>query len=144
MRGRIYNKRRLCTGIHLGLYLPGMIAPLLILGMTYIFFAMVVALLVDSFSGAAVFTMASTIILWFLSGATASIKYATGVLLAIALAIPNTYGLSQMRGAVFSMDPSLGGILGFTQGWLVMLAYFFVFTMAACVVYYRRLARFTV
>lgn len=46
------------------------------------------ALLVNSFSGAAVFTMASAVILWFLSGATASIKYATGILKKLLLQFP--------------------------------------------------------
>jgi len=131
----------LLTGINLALFIPGMIAPLLVLGITYVFFAEIVALLVDSFSGAAVFTVATTIILWFLSGATASIKYSTGILKAIALAVPNTYGLSQIRGEVFAMDPSVGGILGFAEGWLIMAGYMILATIAAVYVYRKKLAR---
>ncbi|MFA5624386.1 MAG: ABC transporter permease [Bradymonadales bacterium] len=129
------------TGINLGLFALGMIAPLVVLGLCYVFFAVVTALLTDNFSGAAVFTMATTIILWFLSGATASIKYATGALRAIALGIPNTYGLSQMRGVVFGMDPSVGGILGFSQGWMIMLGFMVVLMLAAFVAHRMKLAR---
>ncbi len=131
----------LLTGINLALFIPGMIAPLLVLGIIYVFFAVIVVLLVGSFSGAAVFTMATTIILWFLSGATASIKYATGILKAIAMAIPNTYGLSQIRGEVFAMDPSVGGLLGFTEGWLIMAGYMILTMIAAVYVYRKKLAR---
>ena len=129
------------TGINLAAFLPGMILPLLILGMTYVFFAEIIALLANSFSGAAVFTMATTVVLWFLSGATASIKYSTGILRSIALVIPNTYGLSQIRGVVFSMDPSVGGILGTKEGWLIMLAYMLVAMALAFYVYRKKLAR---
>ena len=129
------------TGINLAAFLPGMILPLLILGMTYVFFAEIIALLADSFSGAAVFTMATTVVLWFLSGATASIKYSTGILRSIALVIPNTYGLSQIRGVVFNMDPSVGGILGTKEGWLIMLVYMIVAMALAFYVYRKKLAR---
>jgi ABC-2 type transport system permease protein len=131
----------LLTGINLAEFIPGMIAPLLVLGVTYVFFAEIVALLVNSFSGAAVFTMATTVILWFLSGATASIKYSTGILKAIALAIPNTYGLSQIRGKVFAMDSSVGGILGVKEGWLIMLGYMVLTMIIAVYVYRKKLAR---
>lgn len=129
------------TGINLAGFLPGMIFPVLILGITYVFFAEIIALLVNSFSGAAVFSMATTVVLWFLSGATASIKYSTGLLRSIALAIPNTYGLSHIRGIVFNMDPSVGGILGARQGYLIMLAYAFISMVLAFYVYRKKLAR---
>lgn len=99
------------------------------------------ALFVGSFSGAAVFTMATTVVLWFLSGATAQIKYATGILRDIALAIPNTYGLSQMRGAVFAMDASVGGILSVQAGWLIMLGWLALAAVLAFALYHRKLAR---
>ena len=129
------------TGISLTACLPGLIPPLLLLGITYVCFAVIVALLVSSFSGAAVFAMASAVVIWFLSGATASIKYATGVLRAIALALPNTYGLSQIRGAVFHTDPSVGGILGAETGWLVMLAYALAAAVPAFYIYGKKLSR---
>jgi ABC-2 type transport system permease protein len=129
------------TGINLAIFLTGMILPLLVLGITYVFFAEIVALLVNSFSGAAVFTMATTVVLWFLSGATASIKYSTGILRAIALVIPNTYGLSQIRGAVFHMDSSVGGILGSAEGWLIMVVYMLFAMIAAIYIYRKKLAR---
>lgn len=131
----------LLTGINLALFIPGMILPLLVLGVTYIFFAEIIALLVNSFSGAAVFTMASAVILWFLSGATASIKYATGILKKIALAVPNTYGLSYVRGKVFAMDSSVGGILGFKEGWMIMIGYMFFTMIFAVYIYRKKLAR---
>jgi ABC-2 type transport system permease protein len=134
----------LFTGINLAPFVPGMIAPLLVLGVTYVLFAEIIALRVGSFSGAAVFTMATTIILWFLSGATASIKYSTGILETIALAIPNTYGLSQIRGEVFAMDASVGGILDFGEGWLIMIGYLIVVTIVAVCIYWKKLARMVV
>ena len=132
------------SGVNIAAFLPGIFPPLLILGVTYVFFAEIVALLSNSFSGAAVFTMASTVVLWFLSGATASIKYSTGILRAIALAIPNTYGLSRIRGEIFAMDPSVGGILGAGAGWLIMAAYALAAAAIAFRVYRKKLARMVV
>lgn len=132
------------SGVNIAAFLPGIIPPLLVLGVTYVFFAEIAALLSDSFSGAAVFTMASTVVLWFLSGATASIKYSTGILRAIALAIPNTYGLSRIRGEIFAMDPSVGGILGAEAGWLIMAAYALAAAFIAFRVYRKKLARMVV
>ena len=132
------------SGVNIAAFLPGIFPPLLVLGVTYVFFAEIAALLSDSFSGAAVFTMASTVVLWFLSGATASIKYSTGILRAIALAIPNTYGLSRIRGEIFAMDPSVGGILGAEAGWLIMAAYALAAAAIAFRVYRKKLARMVV
>ena len=132
------------SGVNIAAFLPGIIPTLLVLGVTYVFFAEIAALLSDSFSGAAVFTMASTVVLWFLSGATASIKYSTGILRAIALAIPNTYGLSRIRGEIFAMDPSVGGILGAETGWLIMAAYALAAALIAFRVYRKKLARMVV
>lgn len=132
------------SGVNIAAFLPGIFPPLLVLGVTYVFFAEIVALLSNSFSGAAVFTMASTVVLWFLSGATASIKYSTGILRAIALAIPNTYGLSRIRGEIFAMDPSVGGILGAEAGWLIMAAYALAAALIAFRVYRKKLARMVV
>lgn len=129
------------TGMNLALHLPQLLLPMLVLGLTYVFFAAAVALLVGSFSGAAVFTMATTVVLWFLSGATAQIKYATGLLRDIALAIPNTYGLSQMRGAVFAMDASVGGILSTGASWCIMLGWLGVAAVLAFALYHRKIAR---
>lgn len=132
------------SGVNIAAFLPGIIPTLLVLGVTYVFFAEIAALLSDSFSGAAVFTMASTVVLWFLSGATASIRYSTGILRAIALAIPNTYGLSRIRGEIFAMDPSVGGILGAEAGWLIMAAYALAAALIAFRVYRKKLARMVV
>ena len=132
------------SGVNIAAFLPGIFPPLLVLGVTYVFFAEIVALLSNSYSGAAVFTMASTVVLWFLSGATASIKYSTGILRAIALAIPNTYGLSRIRGEIFAMDPSVGGILGAEAGWLIMAAYALAAAFIAFRVYRKKLARMVV
>ena len=132
------------SGVNIAAFLPGIIPTLLVLGVTYVFFAEIAALLSNSFSGAAVFTMASTVVLWFLSGATASIKYSTGILRAIALAIPNTYGLSRIRGEIFAMDPSVGGILGAEAGWLIMAAYALAAALIAFRVYRKKLARMVV
>ena len=132
------------SGVNIAAFLPGIFPPLLVLGVTYVFFAEIAALLSNSFSGAAVFTMASTVVLWFLSGATASIKYSTGILRAIALAIPNTYGLSRIRGEIFAMDPSVGGILGAEAGRLIMAAYALAAAFIAFRVYRKKLARMVV
>ena len=129
------------TGLNLAPHLLQLALPMLVLGLTYVLFAAAVALFVGSFSGAAVFTMATTVVLWFLSGATAQIKYATGILRDIALAIPNTYGLSQMRGAVFAMDASVGGILSVRAGWPIMLGWLALAAVLAFALYHRKLAR---
>lgn len=131
----------LLTGINLAGSIAGIAAPLIVLGIIYVSFAVIIALLVDSFSGAAIFTMTAAVILWFLSGATGSIKYTTGLLKSAALCIPNTYGLSQIRGEVFSMDPSVCGMLSFREGWLIMIGYLVVSVFAAAYVYRKKLAR---
>lgn len=86
-------------------------APLMVIGLTYICFTVAVTLLIESFSGATMLTVIAAVLIWFLSGATFLIKNTTGVLRTIALAIPNSYGLSEIRGAVFSVDPSVGSYI---------------------------------
>ena len=63
----------------------------------------------------------------------------TGALLDVALALPSSYGLSQIRAAVFGVDQSVGGLLAVDKGWLVMGAYAVVLAVAAWVVYRKRL-----
>ena len=87
--------------------------------------------------------MVSAVVIWFLSGATTSVKYAEGALLDVALALPSTYGLSQMREIVFGVDQSVGGMLAFGKGWAVMGAYAAVLLTAAYLLYRRRLSRLT-
>lgn len=75
-------------------------------------------------------SMVTAVVAWFLSGATTSVKYATGALLDVALALPSSYGLSQIRAAVFNVDQSVGGLLAVDKGWLVMGAYAVVLAVA--------------
>ena len=102
-------------------------------------FAAIVSLTVRKFSGAAMLSMVTAVVAWFLSGATTSVKYATGALLDVALALPSSYGLSQIRAAVFNVDQSVGGLLATDKGWLVMGAYAVVLAVAAWAVYRKRL-----
>ena len=73
--------------------------------------AILPVLTVRKFSGAAMLSMVTAVVAWFLSGATTSVKYATGALLDVALALPSSFGLSQIRAAVFNVDQSVGGLL---------------------------------
>ena len=66
-------------------------------------------------------------------------KYATGALLDVALALPSSYGLSQIRAAVFGVDQSVGGLLAADKGWFVMGIYAVGLVAAAWFIYRRRL-----
>lgn len=115
------------------------IGPVMVcLGLTYIFLACLIGLWAESFNGSAVFSMVLAVLLWFLSGATASINYATGILKTVALLIPNSYGLAQIRDIVFSMTMS---DLNYTKGWLLMLSYMTVFMVISRYMYGRKLNR---
>lgn len=110
----------LLTGINLFLLIPEILPIIMCLGLSYIFLACIIGLSTRSFNGSAVFSMVLAVLLWFLSGATASVQYATGVLKAIALCIPNTYGLALIRDIVFEMKMA---DLDSGSGWLIMLLY---------------------
>ena len=129
----------LLTGVNLACGLLAILPVLLVLGIAFVSFAAIVSLTVRKFSGAAMLSMVTAVVAWFLSGATTSVKYATGALLDVALALPSSYGLSQMRSAVFDVDQSVGGLLAVDKGWLVMSAYALVLVVAAWFVYRKRL-----
>lgn len=129
----------LLTGVNLANCLLAILPVLLVLGVAFISFAAIVSLTVRKFSGAAMLSMVTAVVAWFLSGATTSVKYATGVLLDVALALPSSYGLSQIRAAVFSVDQSVGGLLAAGKGWLVMGTYAIVLATVAWFVYRKRL-----
>lgn len=123
-------------------YLPFMLRmmpTLFVIGLIYFFLSVIVGLLVDSFAGSVVFSLLTTCVLWFMSGATFSIKNNTGALAAVGRFIPNTYALSDIRGVIFGMDGSIGSV-GYIAGWLVMLGYLVVTGIIACLTYYRVLA----
>ena len=42
------------------------------------------------------------------------------------------------------MDPSVGGLLGFKEGWLIMLGYMLLAVVAAICVYRKKLARMVI
>ena len=129
----------LLTGVNLTRGLSTTLPVLLTLGVAFVSFAAIVSLTVRTFSGAAMLSMVTTVVAWFLSGATTSVKYASGALLDVALALPSSYGLSQIRAAAFGVDQSVGGLLAPGKGWLVMGAYAVVLAVAAGAVYRRRL-----
>lgn len=129
----------LLTGVNLANCLLAILPVLLVLGVAFISFAAIVSLTVRKFSGAAMLSMVTAVVAWFLSGATTSVKYATGVLLDVALALPSSYGLSQIRAAVFGVDQSVGGLLAADKGWLVMGAYAVVLATVAWLIYRKRL-----
>ncbi len=129
----------LLTGVNLTRGLPTTLPVLLTLGVAFVSFAAIVSLTVRTFSGAAMLSMVTAVVAWFLSGATTSVKYASGALLDVALALPSSYGLSQIRAAAFGVDQSVGGLLAPGKGWLVMGAYAVVLAVAAWAVYRKRL-----
>ncbi len=127
--------------VNLFAHLARLLPVLAVLGLAFVSFAALASLTVRRFSGAAILAMVSAVVIWFLSGATTSVKYAEGALLDVALALPSTYGLSQMREIVFGVDQSVGGMLAFGKGWAVMGAYAAVLLTAAYLLYRRRLSR---
>lgn len=129
----------LLTGVNLTRGLPTTLPVLLVLGVAFVSFAAIVSLTVRTFSGAAMLSMVTAVVAWFLSGATTSVKYASGALLDVALALPSSYGLSQIRAAAFGVDQSVGGLLAAGKGWLVMGACAIVLAVAAWTVYRKRL-----
>lgn len=129
----------LLTGVNLARGLSTTLPVLLALGVAFVAFAAIVSHTVRTFSGAAMLSMVTAVVAWFLSGATTSVKYASGALLDVALALPSSYGLSQIRAAAFGVDQSVGGLLAPGKGWLVMGAYAIVLAVAAWAVYRRRL-----
>ena len=129
----------LLTGVNLTRGLLTTLPVLLTLGIAFVSFAAIVSLTVRTFSGAAMLSMVTAVVAWFLSGATTSVKYATGALLDVALALPSSYGLSQIRAAAFGVDQSVGGLLAPGKGWIVMGAYAVVLAVAAWAIYRKRL-----
>lgn len=127
------------AGVNLASCMRTVLPVLAVLGLAFVSFSAVVSLTVRKFSGAAMLSMVTAVVAWFLSGATTSVKYATGALLDVALALPSSYGLSQIRAAAFGVDQSVGGLLAADRGWLVMGAYAVVLAAAAWLVYRRRL-----
>ncbi len=124
------------TGINLFLVVPKMASIILCLGLSHVFLACLIALSAKSFNGSAVFSMVLAVLLWFLSGATASVHYATGVLRTIALCIPNSYGLALLRDIVFEMKLS---DLNDSSGWTIMSAYMFFLLILSSYMYCKKL-----
>lgn len=129
----------LLTGVNLACGILAILPVLLVLGVAFVSFAAIVSLTVRKFSGAAMLSMVTAVVAWFLSGATTSVKYATGALLDVALALPSSYGLSQIRSTVFGVDQSVGGLLATDKGWIVMGIYALVFAAIAWIVYRKQL-----
>ena len=127
------------TGVNLASCAITVLPVLAVLGLAFVSFSAVVSLTARKFSGAAMLSMVTAVAAWFLSGATTSVKYATGALLDVALALPSGYGLSQIRAAAFGVDQSVGGLLAADRGWLVMGAYAVAFVTVAWFVYRKRL-----
>lgn len=130
----------LLTGNNYFPYVLQLLPALLIIGLTYIFIAIVIGLYVDSFAGSIISALLGTVLLWFLSGATFSIKNNTGILRTVGEFIPNTYALSHIRGVLFSMDPSIGSV-SYSTGWCIIAAYLIVSFVLVCIVFYRKMVR---
>lgn len=126
------------TGINLLLFAHKIAIIILCLGVSYISLSCIIGLLAKSFNGSAVFSMVLAVLLWFLSGATASVNYATGMLRTIALCIPNSYGLAQIRDFVFEMEMS---DLNYGSGWIIMTVYMFSLMGISLYIYCRKLNR---
>ena len=126
------------TGINLLMYIKNIVFIVICLGSTYVFLACIIGLLAKSFNGSAVFSMVTAVLLWFLLGATASINYATGILKTIALCIPNSYGLAQIRDCVFEMEMS--NINGNT-GWKIIIGYMSALMFISLLMYIKKLNR---
>jgi AcrR family transcriptional regulator len=94
------------TGLNLFSSIATIIGPLLLIMLIYIFFAAIMSLHIDKFGGAAVGTMISAIIFWFLSGGVSTVRYTTGLLHTIAYCIPNTYALNIIRADIFKYSIS--------------------------------------
>ncbi|MCR8967853.1 ABC transporter permease [Streptococcus zalophi] len=124
------------AGINLFLLIPKIVSMLLCLGFSYIFLACIIGLSAKSFNGSAVFSMVLAVLLWFLSGATASVNYATGILKTIALCIPNSYGLALIRDIVFQMKMS---DLDYSSGWTIMITYMLVLMIISAYMYCKKL-----
>lgn len=127
------------TGVNLASCTLTTLPVLTVLGVAFVSFSAIVSLTVRKFSGAAMLSMVTAVVVWFLSGATTSVKYATGTLLDVALTLPSSYGLSQIRAAAFGVDQSVGGLLAADRGWLIMGIYAVVFVVVAWFVYRKRL-----
>lgn len=122
-------------------YLPfvmRMLPALLLIGLIYIFTSIIIGLYIDSFAGSILFGLLGTCILWFLSGATFSIKNNTGALCAVSRCIPNTYVLSDIRGILFSIDRSIRSV-SYRSGWLILIGYLCIIFALTCIVCYRKL-----
>lgn len=128
----------LLTGNNYLPYVFRMLPALLVIGLIYIFISIIIGLYIDSFAGSIIFGLLGTCILWFLSGATFSIKNNTGALCAVSRCIPNTYVLSDIRGIIFSMDRSIGSVT-YNNGWLILIAYLCITFILTCIVCYRKL-----
>lgn len=128
------------TGNNYFPYVLQLFPALLVVGLTYIFIAIIIGLCVDSFAGSIISALLGTILLWFLSGATFSIKNNTGILRTVGEFIPNTYALSHIRGVLFSMDPSIGSV-SYSTGWFIMAAYLIASLAFVCIVFYRKMVR---
>lgn len=128
------------TGINLLIYILKISPIISCLGITYVCLACIIGLFSKSFNGSAVFSMVLAVIIWFLSGATASsISYATGILKIIAYCIPNSYGLAQMRDDVFNMNMMSG--LNNVIGWTIMIGYLLALFALSSFMYRKKLNR---
>ncbi|MGV4301217.1 ABC transporter permease [Trueperella pyogenes] len=130
----------LMTGVNIAPHSLELLPIMAVLGIAFVSFAALVSTLVNKFSGAAMLAMISAVVAWFLSGGTTSVKYATGYLLDVALALPSSYGLSQIRAIVFDVDQSMGGLLAINRGWALMCGYAIILVGVAYAVYRRKLS----
>lgn len=70
-----------------------------------------------------------------------SVQNVTGPLREIALFIPNTYALSDIRGIIFGMSPEVGGGVSHATGWAIMTGYLLASGAAAFAMHHTKLTR---
>lgn len=90
----------LITGLNLFTAIGNVLLPLILVSLFYILVAVVLSIMLSNFEGAAVISMVTVIVLWFLSGGLVPTQNTTGIARAVSYFIPNTYALSIMRGTI--------------------------------------------
>lgn len=122
----------LITGLNLFADFGNILLPLMLTSLFYILVAVVLAIMLSNFEGAAVISMVSVVVLWFLSGGLVSTENTTGIVKTVSYFIPNTYALSIMRGN------TLGESTGYTLMNYRMLSLFAVLMLIIAVNVYNK------
>jgi len=116
----------LITGLNLLTANADIILPLILISLFYILVAVVLTIMVSNFEGAAVISMVSVIVLWFLSGGLVSTQNMTGISKSISYFIPNSYALGIMNSTILGENTGYTlmdyGILSLFTGVMLFMA----------------------